>query len=145
MFGKDKKYFVLRETVASDFWQELEDKYIMKSIEKHLHLKKLLWFQHTLGTFIFEYLNKFCKIFADLQNLDVEILDEDNALLNLLPNSYEHLTTTIFCGKSVIRFEVMSNTLINIEYQKLNKKVQEDSSSNALIIRDRSESKNQGG
>jgi cell division cycle protein 20 (cofactor of APC complex) len=43
-----------------------------------------------------EHLNDFNKMIADLKNLDVEIDDEDKALLllNSLPDTYEHLVTT---------------------------------------------------
>lgn len=44
-----------------------------------------------------EHLNDYNKILADLQNLEVEILDEDKVLLllNSLPNAYDHLITTL--------------------------------------------------
>lgn len=34
---KDQKYFIMRETIISDFWQKMEDKYMTKSIENHLY------------------------------------------------------------------------------------------------------------
>lgn len=48
-----------------------------------------------------EHLNNFNKIIADLKNLDVQINDEDKALLllNSLPDTYDHLTTTLLYGK----------------------------------------------
>lgn len=47
--------------------------------------------QHKSCTYMFEYLNEFNKILANLQNLD-EILDEDKILLLLksIPDLYEN-------------------------------------------------------
>ncbi|GFZ19218.1 hypothetical protein Acr_27g0009570 [Actinidia rufa] len=96
--AKDQKYFVMKETSAKELWDKLENKYMTKSVENRLYLKKKLFrFQYKQGTSMNEHLNSFNKILADLQNLDVEIDDEDKALLllNSLPETYEHLTTTL--------------------------------------------------
>ena len=44
-----------------------------------------------------EHLNDYNKILADLKNLDVEILDEDETLLllNSFLDTYDHLITTL--------------------------------------------------
>lgn len=39
---KDQKYVVIRETIASDFWQKLKNKYIMNNIENCLFKKEAL-------------------------------------------------------------------------------------------------------
>lgn len=63
---------MMRETVASDIWQKLKDKYITKNIEIRFYLKKILFlFQYKLGTCIYEYLNKFHETLADLWNLNI--------------------------------------------------------------------------
>ena len=41
--AKDNKYFVRNETVAKDLWRKLEDKYMTKSVENRLYLKKKLF------------------------------------------------------------------------------------------------------
>ncbi|TXG74049.1 hypothetical protein EZV62_002628 [Acer yangbiense] len=41
--AKDQKYFVMKETMASSLWKKLEDKYMTKSIENRLYLKKKLF------------------------------------------------------------------------------------------------------
>ena len=65
-------------------------------------------------------MNDYSKILADLQNLDVEILDEDKALLllNYLPDTYDHLITTLLYGKNEIKFDDVSNALMNNEYRR---------------------------
>jgi cell division cycle protein 20 (cofactor of APC complex) len=51
-----------------------------------------------------EHLNDFNKMITDFKNLDLEIDDEDKALLllNSLPNIYEHLITILLYGKEKI-------------------------------------------
>ena len=41
--AKDQKYFVMRETKAKELWKMLEDKYMTKSVENRLYLKKKLF------------------------------------------------------------------------------------------------------
>ncbi|KAG2692926.1 hypothetical protein I3760_08G075400 [Carya illinoinensis] len=99
---KEQKYFVMRETNAKVLWQKLEDKFMKKSIESRLHLKKKLFrFQFREGISMSEHLNSYNQILADLLNLDVEIEDEDKTLLllNSLPDTYEHLITTLLYEK----------------------------------------------
>jgi len=111
-----------------------------KSIENRLYLKKRVFhFQHKKGTFMNEHLNDFNKMIADLKNLDVEIDDEDKALLllNSLPNTYEHLVTILLYGKEKIKFIDVSNALVNNEYQNKDQIVHKESTSEALTIRGR--------
>ena len=70
-----------------------------------------------------EHLNYYNKILADLKNLDVEIGDEDKALLllNSLLDIYDHLITTLLYGKDEIKFDDVSNVLTNNEYCKKDK------------------------
>ena len=133
--GKDQKYFVMKENVAAVLWKKLEDKYMTKSIENRLYLKKKLFrFQYKKGTPMIEHLYNFNKILADLQNLDVEIIDEDKALLllNSLPESSEHLTTTLLYGKDEVKFVDVSNALVNNEYRKKDQNDHRDLISEAL-------------
>lgn len=105
---------------------------MMKVIENCIHLKnKLFLYQHRLDNSILEHLSELKKILADLQNLDIEILNEDTTLLflnsvpdsyeqyNSHPNSYEHYNSHPTNGKSDIRFDDISNALMNNKYQKL--------------------------
>ena len=53
-----------------------------KRVESRLYLKKKLFrFQYHVGISMSEHLNDDNKIFADLQNLEVDISSEDKALL----------------------------------------------------------------
>ena len=90
-----------------------------------------------------EHIDNFTKLLADLQNLGDEIKDEDKALilLNSLPESYDHLCTTIMYEKEKLVFADISSILINNEYRKKDKQVQQDVSSEALTVRERSQSR----
>lgn len=135
--AKDQKYFVMRETKAKDLWKRLEDKFMTKSVENRLYLKKKLFrFQYRAGSSLSEHLNDFSKILADLRNLDASILDEDKALLllNSLPSTYDHLSTTLLYGKEEIRYEDVCNALTNNEYRMRDKQTHQDTSDQALVV-----------
>ncbi|KAM1552053.1 hypothetical protein FF1_044132 [Malus domestica] len=89
-----------------------------KNAENRLHLKKKLY--------RFQYKE------------DEDIKDEDNALilLNSLPDSYEHFVTTIMHGKETVKFEDVSNALMNYEMRHRDKN--HDSTSEALFVRGKS-------
>lgn len=145
---KDQKYFVMKENIAAILWKKLEDKFMTKSVENRLYLKKKLFrFQFKKGTPMIEHLNNFNKILADLQNLDVEFIDEDKALLllNSLPESYEHLTTTLLYGKDEVKFVDVSNALVNNEYRKKDQHENKDSTSEALVATRGRQSNKSGG
>ena len=79
-----------------------------KSVENHLYLKKMLFhFQYHAGISMSEHFNDYNKILADLQNLEVDISSEYKALLllNSLPDTYDHLITTLLYGKDEIKFD----------------------------------------
>ena len=139
--AKDVKYFVMRESMARTLWQKLEDKYMTKSMENRLYLKKKLFrFQFVEGTSMIGHLNAFNKLIADLLNLDEVVKDEDKALilLNSLPDSYEHLATTLIYGKDTVKFDDVSNALMNNEFRKRDKEAHNDTSE-AFVTRERPE------
>ena len=142
--AKNPKYFVMRETKAKELWKKLEDKYMTKSVENHLYLKKKLFrFQYHAGISLFEHLNDYNKILADLQNLEVDISNEDKSLLllNSLFDTHDHLITTVLYGKDEIKYDDVSNALNNYEYCKKDKQAQRDTMTKALIVKGMSNDK----
>ncbi|BBG99268.1 transposable element gene [Prunus dulcis] len=124
---KELKYPYMKETSAKKLWMKLEEKYMTKSAENRLFLKKRLFrFQYRSGISMHEHLNDYNKILADLANLDVIIPDEDKALclLNSLPDDYDHLTTTLLYGKSEVKLDEVSAALVNHECRKKEQKTQ---------------------
>jgi len=121
--------------------------YMAKGIENKLFLKrKLFSFRYVEGTSMPEHLNNLNKILADLQNLEVAIADEDKdvVLINSLPDTYEHLATTLMYGKDTLRFDDVSNALTNDEYRRKDKQAH-SGTSRALTVRGESESKRPSG
>ena len=79
--AKDHKYFVVSETLAKKLWETLEEKYMEKSLENRLYMKKKFYrFTYTPGMSMNDHVNSFNKILADLLNLDEKFVDEDKAL-----------------------------------------------------------------
>ena len=89
-----------------------------------------------------EHLNDYNKILANLQNLEVDISSEYKALLllNSLPDTYDHLITTLLYGKDEIEFDDVLNALTNNEYRKKDKQAQRDTLIEVLIVKGMSKS-----
>jgi len=83
------KYHVLHETSTRKLWEILEKKYLKKSIESRLQLKRRLYrFQLKRELSIDEHMNNYTKLLTELINVDVTIEEEDKVLilLNSLPD-----------------------------------------------------------
>ena len=96
---QDLKYDVMDETSARKIWEMLAEKYLTKSVENMLHLKRRLYrFQLKRGTSISNHMIAYTKLLADLANVDERIEYEDKALILLssLPDEeYEMLVMTL--------------------------------------------------
>jgi len=94
---------VLHETSVRQLWEILQKKYLTKSIESRLQLKRRLYrFQMKGGLSIDEHMNSYTKLLTDLVNVDVKINEEDKVviLLNSLPDEeYETFTLTLINGR----------------------------------------------
>ena len=73
---------VMHEKSAATLWNKLEELYMTKSLANKLHLKQRLYtIRMAGGTSIQSHLNEFNSICVDLESLDVNIDDEDKAIL----------------------------------------------------------------
>ncbi|KAL7181375.1 hypothetical protein ACSBR1_040290 [Camellia fascicularis] len=145
---KEEKYAFTDYDITKKLWKALEDKFMTKSIENRLYLKKRLFrFDYKKGILMNEHLNNFNKILTDLKNLDDHIGDEDKALLllNSLPDSYDHLTTTLLYGKEKIKYVDVANALVNNEFRRKDKSANRDSASEALTVRGRTNNRRYAG
>nr|GFA06100.1 zinc finger, CCHC-type [Tanacetum cinerariifolium] len=85
---------VLREVNKDDsaarVWLKLETLYMTKSLASKLYLKKKLFtfYMHS-GKKLSEHIDEFNKLISDLANIDIDIDDEDQALMLLTINSRE--------------------------------------------------------
>jgi len=88
-------------------------KYLRKSVENHLHLRRLYRFQLKR-----DHINTYTKLLADLANVDVVIEDEDKALifLNSLPDEgYETFMLPLINGRTSLSYTKMTIALVNLE------------------------------
>ena len=109
---QDIKYHVMIETSTKKIWEILEGKYLIKSVENHLQLKRRLYcFQLKKGISISEHGNNYTKLLADLANMDVVIEEKDKTLilLNYLPDEdYETFILILINGKQSLDYNEVS-------------------------------------
>jgi len=82
-----------------------------------------------------EYLNFFNKI--ELLVVDVKIDEEDKAsiLLSSLPESYDHIITTMLYSKGTLVLEEFTSTLLSNEIRKKSNQVEQECSGLVVIGR----------
>ena len=105
---------VTKETSAAGIWSKLTSLYMTKSLANRLYLKKKLYtFYMSPGTKLGDHIDEFNKLILDLANIDIEIEDEDQALMLLtsLPSSYENFVETLLYGRESLTMEDVLATL----------------------------------
>jgi len=137
---QDIKYHVLHETSARQLWEILEKKYLTKSVELLLQLKsKLYRFQMQRGYSINEHMNSYTKLLTDLVNMDMEIDEEDKAviLLNSLPQEeYETFTLTLINKRKSYSYSEVSAALVSYEVMRQDRLSSSESTiAEALAVR----------
>ena len=67
------------------------------------------------GEDVMKHINIFNALINDLNRIDVQISEEDRALLLFasLPDSYEHFVTTLMFGKSTLNFNEVVQDIIS--------------------------------
>jgi len=93
----------MTDILVRKIWKILESKYLTKSIENRLHLKKRLYrFELKRGIFIGEHMNNYTKLLTDVVNVDAVIEEENKVLImlsSLLHEDYETFILTLINGK----------------------------------------------
>ncbi|GKE90669.1 hypothetical protein Tco_1571764, partial [Tanacetum coccineum] len=75
---------VTKKTTVARIWTKLTSLYMTKSLANKLYLKKKLYtYYMSLGTKLGGHIDVFNKLILDLANIDIEIEDEDQALVLL--------------------------------------------------------------
>ena len=139
---QDIKYHVLHETSARQLWENLEKKYLTKSIESRLQLKRRLYcFQMKRELSVDEHMNNYTKLLTNLVNVDVKIDEEDKTviLLNSLPDEeYETFTLILINGRQTFNYNEISAALVNYEVRRQDRlSSHESTSAEALAVRGR--------
>ncbi|GJS19267.1 hypothetical protein Tco_0447899, partial [Tanacetum coccineum] len=91
-----------------------------------------------IGTKLGDHIDEFNKLILDLANIDIEIEDEDKALMLLtsLPSSYENFVETLLYGKESLTIKDVLATLNSKELKKRTKGTKEETS-DGLYVRGR--------
>ena len=119
--SREQKYAFCKETSASKLMTALEEKFLKKSSQNKLHMKKRLFrFTYIPGTTINDHITSFNQLVADLLNLDVTFEDEDLALMLLgsLPEEFEFLETTLLHGKAAVSLSEVCGALYSYELRR---------------------------
>ncbi|KAE8690124.1 hypothetical protein F3Y22_tig00110926pilonHSYRG00104 [Hibiscus syriacus] len=119
--SREQKYAFFKETSANKLWKALEEKFLKKSGQNKLYMKKRLFrFNYVPGTTMNDHITSFNQLVTDLMNMDVTFEDEDLALMLMgsLPDDYE-----------LRKKEKQENTSVEAE---------------ALVVRGRQKSQNKG-
>ncbi|KAG8475541.1 hypothetical protein CXB51_032350 [Gossypium anomalum] len=99
---------VLMEKTSSSLWKRLETLYATKSLANRLVLKQRLFtFRMNEGELIRDHISQFITLLNDLNNVEVHIDDEDQAMLLLcsLPPLYKSFRETLIYGRDKLSFE----------------------------------------
>ncbi|KAG6388780.1 hypothetical protein SASPL_150216 [Salvia splendens] len=136
---------VAAETTAKGMWDSLKAIYMKKTMENGLYLKQKLYsLRMTEGTSIISHLDRFDSVIIDLENVDVKVSEEDQAILLLcsLPPSLKHFRDTMIYGKDTISYSSVKSALKSKE--QIDRDITGESSSGqaeGLFVRGRPESK----
>ncbi|KAE8732640.1 hypothetical protein F3Y22_tig00001818pilonHSYRG00042 [Hibiscus syriacus] len=141
--SREKKYGYKNETSASKMWKALEEKFLKKSSQNRLHMKKRLFkFDYQPCTNMNEHITTFNELVEDLLGMDETFKDEDLALMLLssLPDEFEHLETTLLHGKDNVTLKDVTVALYSYELRKKTKKKSKFEAAEAMVARGRSKS-----
>ncbi|KAK5812579.1 hypothetical protein PVK06_028014 [Gossypium arboreum] len=119
---------VLMEKTLSALWKMLETLYATKSLANLLVLKQRLFtFRMNEGELLRDHISQFITLLNDLNNVEVHIDDEDQAMLLLcsLPHSYKSFRETLIYGRDKLSFEDVKGHLLSRD--KLNNELHLDS------------------
>ncbi|GKC36843.1 zinc finger, CCHC-type containing protein [Tanacetum coccineum] len=119
---------------------KLTSLYMTKSLENILYLKKKLYTCYmSPGTKLGDHIDEFNKLILDLANIDIEIEDEDQALMLLtsLPSSYENFVETLLYGRESLTMKDVLATLNSRELKKRTEGTKEEAG-DGLYVRGRS-------
>ncbi|GKA19407.1 retrotransposon protein, putative, ty1-copia subclass [Tanacetum coccineum] len=133
---------VTKKTSATRIWTKLTSLYMTKSLANRLYMKKKLYtYYMSPGTKLGDHIDEFNKLILDLANIDIEIEDEDQALMLLmsLPSSYENFMETLLYGRESLTIEDVLATLNSKELKKRTEGTKEEAG-DGLYVRGRGSS-----
>jgi len=112
---------VSKEKIEAGIWSKLEDLYMTKSLVNCLK-QALYSFKMQDNKIVEEQVYVFNKLILDLENIDVTIEDEDQALLLLpaLPKTFTHFKETLLYGRDSLTLVEAQSALNSKELNERN-------------------------
>lgn len=107
---------VVDESTPKELWSKLETLHLGKNLTTKLNLKRELYkLKMAAQGNVIEHMNVFNGIVDQLEKVDVKLGEEDKALILLtsLPESFDHLVTTILYGKDTLKMEEVQSALLS--------------------------------
>ncbi|MBA0880263.1 hypothetical protein Goshw_016733, partial [Gossypium schwendimanii] len=104
------------EKTSFALWKRLETLYVTKSLASRLVLKcHLFMFRLNEGELLRDHIDQFITLLNDLNKIEVQIDDEDQAMLLLcsLPPSYKSFKETLIYGRDKLLFEDVKGHLLS--------------------------------
>ncbi|GJT46283.1 hypothetical protein Tco_0954998 [Tanacetum coccineum] len=122
---------VTKETVSLKIWVNRDNKNNSSSARRN-------WTKQTSRTKLGDYIDEFNKLILDLVNIDIEIEDEDQALMLLtsLPSSYENFMETLLYERESLIMEDVLATL-NSRELKIRTEGTKEEAGDGLYVRRR--------
>ena len=122
--SREQKYAFSKETSTSKLCKALEEKFLKKSSQNKLYMKKRLFcFNYVPGTIMNDHITNFNQLVTDLMNMNVTFKDEDLAmmLMGSLLGEFEYIETTLLHGKVDISLSEVTAALYSYDLQKKEK------------------------
>jgi hypothetical protein len=128
-------YHVMDESSPKKIWDKLVQKFMSKTLTWKYLKKKLYGLKMQEGSDLAEHVNVFNQLVADLGKVDVKIDDEEMTIVFLcsLPDSYDHLVTTLTYGKEKVQVDDVVAALVSHEQRRKNNSPKEPSGSTFMI------------
>ena len=139
---QDLKYQMMTKIFTMKIWEILERKYLTKSIENRLHLKRRLYLIFLKkGISIDEHMINYTKLLTDLAEVDEVIKNEDKSLIMLSSfpdDDHETFVLTLINGNQSFSYNEVSAALVNHELRQKDNNSSNITSAEALTTRKRS-------
>ncbi|GKD95965.1 retrovirus-related pol polyprotein from transposon TNT 1-94, partial [Tanacetum coccineum] len=132
---------VTKKTFVAEIWAKLTSMYMTKSLANRLYLKKKLYtYYMSPGTKLDDHIDEFNKLILDLANIDIEIEDDDQALMLLmsLPSSYKNFVETLLYKRESLPMEDVLATLNSRDLKKRTEGTKEETG-DGLYVKGRSD------
>lgn len=130
-------------STAAEAWDTLERLFMVKTLPNRVYLQlKVYNFRMQDSKSVDENIDDFLKLIADLNNLEIEVPDEVQAvlLLSALPAKYEMLKETLKYSREKIKFDEVVSAARSKELD-MRDNTGNKSSGEGLFVRGKTESK----